>query len=964
MSPDRHTENRANFTVTRAVFLASFLAVLFALSRFNFPLFHALVDCLSAVIACSIFVIIWNARRLLDNGYFLYAGIAFLFIAFFKIMHLLGNKGMGIFIGYGNLGPTFYIAGRYLLGISLMIAPLFIRRRLNTAPMFAVYSAVVLLVLLSIFYWRIFPVCIVEGVGLTPFKIVSDYVVCGMLTVAIFLLFVNRRLFDPKVLQLIILSIALSIVAGLTLSHYKDPFDTTNAVGHLFQILSFFLAYLAFVETGISKPQTIFYRQLKQSEAVLDEKVQQLDRINQDLRQEIAERKRAEQLLQESELRERQRAEELTVILDAVPIPVILVHDSESRHMTGNRAADALLKQPKGSETSLSAPPELRPRHFKAIKDQRELTLDELPAQRAAKGEEVRDFELRLIFNDGTIKDVVGYGTPLKDDQGKARGAVHALVDITERKKLEEALHRSEARQRLISTTAESLLDADDPQAILPDLCKNVMAYLGCQVFFNFIESKQSKKLRLNAWFGISDEEKASIEWLDYGAAVCGTVAQTRQRIIAEDIPCINDVRTELIQSYGVRAYCCHPLIAQKNLIGTLSFGTTTRDRFTEDEVEVMRIVAERVSVALYRKQIQEAVSQAKREWEKTFDAVPDLIAILDKNHTILRANRAMAERLNLHPAQCIGKDCHRLIHGLDRPPDFCPHAEALKDKRQHVAEVYEPSLESYFLVSSTPLFSDDEGAPIGSVHVARDITRAKQTETALREQTTALEAANRELESFSYSVSHDLRAPLRSINGFSSILLRDLSATLDGESRRKLSVIHENAQKMDQLIDNLLNLARLGQQAVSPVRLDMTRLFSEAWEELHESASATNVSLRLGELHDIRGDRALIKQVVLNLLSNALKYSRDRNPAVIEIWSAKDDNAVAFNVKDNGVGFDMTRYDKLFGVFRRLHSQTEFEGTGVGLAIAQRIIHKHGGRIWAEGEVGVGATFHFSLPL
>ena len=164
-------------------------------------------------------------------------------------MHLLGNKNMGVFPGYGNLGPTFYIASRYVLSISLLIAPLFINRKLNTTFMFAVYSLVTSLILLSIFYWQIFPVCIVEGVGLTPFKVVSDYIICLILLGAIGLLLINRRSFDSRVLRIIVSSIILSIATGLTFTLYTDPFGITNVVGHLFQIASFYLIYLP-----LSKP--------------------------------------------------------------------------------------------------------------------------------------------------------------------------------------------------------------------------------------------------------------------------------------------------------------------------------------------------------------------------------------------------------------------------------------------------------------------------------------------------------------------------------------------------------------------------------------------------------------------------------------------------------------------------------------------------------------------------------------
>ncbi len=286
---------KRHFTLPKygaAIFLALVaLLVVYFISRYNYLLFHSFADMVSILIAACVFVIIWNSRHLVDNNYFLYTGIAFLFFAFLNLMHLLGNKNMGVFPEYGNLGPSLYIASRYILSISLMLAPLFINRKLNTGLMFAVYSLVTLLILLSILYWQIFPVCIVEGVGLTPFKVVSDYIICLILLGAIGLLLINRRSFDSRVLWIIVSSLILSIATGLAFTLYTDPFGIMNAVGHLFQIASFYLVYLAFIETSLTKPQDILFRKLKQSEEKLSKNVQELDYANVELKQEVIRRR-------------------------------------------------------------------------------------------------------------------------------------------------------------------------------------------------------------------------------------------------------------------------------------------------------------------------------------------------------------------------------------------------------------------------------------------------------------------------------------------------------------------------------------------------------------------------------------------------------------------------------------------------------------------------------------------------
>jgi DNA-binding response OmpR family regulator len=222
------------------------------------------------------------------------------------------------------------------------------------------------------------------------------------------------------------------------------------------------------------------------------------------------------------------------------------------------------------------------------------------------------------------------------------------------------------------------------------------------------------------------------------------------------------------------------------------------------------------------------------------------------------------------------------------------------------------------------------------------------------------LERKNRELESFSYSVSHDLRAPLRAISGFAQILVEEHSASLGQEPKRLLSVIVDNVRRMDQLINDLLEFSRVARAELRVQEVDMARLARAVFEEL---SAGKRVELKLGPIAPVRGDASMLRQVWANLLGNAIKYSRPRDPAVVEIGSREEAGRRVYFVRDNGVGFDMKYANKLFGVFQRLHSPREFEGTGCGLALVQRIVERHGGRAWGEGKVGAGATFFFEVP-
>ncbi len=270
-------------------------------------------------------------------------------------------------------------------------------------------------------------------------------------------------------------------------------------------------------------------------------------------------------------------------------------------------------------------------------------------------------------------------------------------------------------------------------------------------------------------------------------------------------------------------------------------------------------------------------------------------------------------------------------------------------------------------------VYRDPSGEVAGVFAAARDVTEQRRAqleisalnrllEQRVKDRTRELEVSNQELEAFTYSVSHDLRAPLRAMAGFSNLLTERESARLDADGKQYVERINVNALKMGTLIDELLKFSRLGRASMNVEQVDPAAIARSAFSDLSEQAGSAGVEVVIGPLPTCSADAGLLKQVYANLLSNAIKFSRGREGARVEVGSHEENGQAVYDVRDNGVGFDMRYADKLFGVFQRLHSQAEYEGTGVGLALVQRIVHRHGGRIWAEAEVGKGATFHFTL--
>ncbi len=350
------------------------------------------------------------------------------------------------------------------------------------------------------------------------------------------------------------------------------------------------------------------------------------------------------------------------------------------------------------------------------------------------------------------------------------------------------------------------------------------------------------------------------------------------------------------------------------------------------------------------------------RQLDRAIDEIEDYsVILLDLKGNIQNWNRG-AERINGYSAsEIIGKNIRLFYREADKkvnkPDQLLRIAKENGEAMDAGWRVRKDGSRRWCTVTITTIH-DESGNVTGFSKITRDLTEQRNTAMKLESKT----RETRELEAFSYSVSHDLRAPLRAISGYSQILIEDYYDQLGEEGKEVVNTIVRNTNKMGQLIDDILAFSRLGRKKMTKQKINMNRLFNSIYKELAMDVKGRKIDFHLQELEDIHGDKTMITQLVMNLLSNAIKYTRPRATAMIRVSGQHTDKGYVYSVEDNGVGFNMKYQDKLFGVFQRLHKDKEFEGTGVGLAIAHRVLEFHNGRIWAESEIGGGAIFYFTI--
>ncbi len=627
---------------------------------------------------------------------------------------------------------------------------------------------------------------------------------------------------------------------------------------------------------------------------------------------DVTERKRAEQALVESEERYRTLQENL-------PLGVFRT-TPDDRHISVNPAYARMFG-------------------YDSVEDLLQKNVTEYYYDKNRRAELIRlleedgsfeNQEIEMLRRDGSRFWITSNVRAARDTSGRILHLDGVVEDITRRRLVEEALRESEQRYRDLVEKSGIAIAIDDQKGRVT-YCNKQFAKL-----FGFtsdeIRSQSHDSL-------VHPEDQAKVTRI-HRLHMRGERGHTRYefRGVRKDGKVLHlEVDVTPLKRDGV-------------ILGTRSFMSDISER---------KVFEERL-----------------RYHSDLLDSVSDAIISTDLELKVRSWNKAAETIYGWSVDEVIGRGILDVVP-IDSGADGWERAKEIlmRDGRSEIVSVQErKDGRKVDIFSSVTLLRDQFGNPSGAVAVNRDMTEKRRIERELRRlnedlerrvarRTAELSATNRELETFAYSVSHDLRAPLRAIDGFSHILVSDYGPQLDCEGRRVLKIIRKGAQDMGKLIDNLLAFSRLGRQAIHETNIDMASLAEEVLKELKAAEPDRRIKVKFGALPKAEVDPDLMKVVFSNLLSNALKFTRQRERARIEVAARVEELEVIYRVSDNGVGFDMRYVDKLFNVFQRLHAVDEFEGTGVGLAIVQRIVHRHGGRVWAEGEPGKGATIYFALP-
>lgn len=657
--------------------------------------------------------------------------------------------------------------------------------------------------------------------------------------------------------------------------------------------------------------------QIERRRAEVEQAREELERRVVELNVEMTERERAEQALRASEERERAHAADLRSVMEAVPAVVFVARDRECKNITANRAGYEMLRLPAGQNTSKSASGDA-PKHFRVFHNGVELPAEELPVQRVARtGVALHNFEEEVVLDDGTRHELLGSVVPLLDEAGQPRGAVAVFIEIAERKRAEEALRASEERYRTLVSATTSVVWTTDPGG-------------------RFVEPQPGWQ----SYTGQTWDEYRGLGWQE------ALHAEDREQVLATWQRAL-----ESGEGYELEARLWHAGSRRYRYVAARAAALRDDAGGIRDWIGTFTDIDDR--------------KRAEEQFRLAVEAAPNAMVMIDQEGRILLANRQLETLFGYEREEVIGRSVEvlvpersRSLHPDQRNHFFAdPHARAMgagrelygrrKDGRQVPIEI-----------GLNPIVTNEGVLCLASII---DITERKRAEQEFRRYTEELQRSNRELAQFAYVASHDLQEPLRAISGCVQLLQQRYRDKLDTRADELIDHAVSGAVRMQSLINDLLAYSRVDSRARPFERCDLAQPLAQALANLQLAIAESGATVTSDEMPVVTGDPMQLTQLFQNLIGNAIKF-RGEQPSLVHVGAEQKGGRTLFYVRDNGIGIEPQYYERIFGVFQRLHTRTHYAGTGIGLAICRKIVERHHGRIWVESSAGQGSTFYFTL--
>jgi len=928
--------------IQRALFGIGILAALYMVSRHNYLVFHTLAEFFSIAVAWSLFLIFWNTREVIENKPLILLGVSYLFVGSIDLMHTLSYKGMGVLGPETGANPAtqLWIFARYLESLTLFVFASMRIKEVNAGRAILFFSAVVLLGLLSIFYWETFPLCYVDGIGLTKFKIFSEYLICGILILALLLLKTNKAFLDEAVYRNMVAAIILTISAELAFTFYVSVYGLSNLLGHFFKIASFYFVYRALVRSGLSRPYATLFRNIEMEKEAL--------RISEKKHREILKTAIDGFWLTDRNGRIRQVNESYC-----------LMSGYGEQELLGMTISDI-----EALETSADV----------------DAHMEKVVAESGDR------FETRHRRKDGTEFDV-----EISVQYQSMTGEVFAFIrDITDQKKDTAKLERATDLLGQISGVQSSFIATGSVQDTFDRLLESLVSMTGSE--FGFLDEvltdsdgslyKQSLAFSNIAW----DEKSLKLyeglraKNLEFRNLknLSGLPALTGERLISNDAE--NDPKSggRPDGHPPIRTFMGMPLYFADKLVGVAGVANRPAGYNEEmaDFLEPFLSACGSIIHASRQQAKEEAAVSALRESENFLETVieniPHMIFVKDaKDLRFIRFNRSGERLLGYDRKEMIGKNDHDIFSKNDA--DFFTRTDRDAIKQGVLCEIAEEEVHTrqkgrrVLHTKKIPLM-DESGEPRYLIGISEDITERKRTEAQLR-QAQKMESVG----TLAGGIAHDFNNILFPIIGMSEILTEDLS---------KGSLEHENAQEIlkagkrgRNLVNQILAFSRRSETKIIPLHI---QTILQDVLKLMRSTIPANIKITQHIKSDcglVNANSTQIHQIAMNLITNAYHAVESTNGKISvtleETMLEKEDMPVddllpgmyaTLSVSDTGEGIDPEALNKIFEPY--FTTKEQGKGTGLGLAVVYGIIKEYGGRIKVDSQVGVGTTFKVYFPL